>query len=87
MLRDTCGPLISRSEILRRQNSDRRAEHELYQPRGAVRIFELIHDPERLIRRTATDGKSRRDLAFGTNSLAMLPYIKQILKGSSRRAA
>lgn len=73
-------PLISREEILRRQNAIEEAEHELYQPRGAVRISESDLRSRTSDRRISYRTANPRDLiAFG-NSLAMLPYIKQILK-------
>ena len=73
-------PLISREEILRRQNAIEELNMNYISREELCEYLNPIYDLERLIGRISYRTANPRDLiAFG-NSLAMLPYIKQILK-------
>ena len=74
-------PLIEPEEILRRQNAIEELNMNYISSRGdPCEYLNPIYDLERLIGRISYRTANPRDLiAFG-NSLAMLPYIKQILK-------
>ncbi len=73
-------PLISREEILRRQNAVEELNMNYISREELCEYLNPIYDLERLIGRISYRTANPRDLiAFG-NSLAMLPYIKQILR-------
>lgn len=73
-------PLIDREEILRRQNAVEELNMNYISREELCEYMNSIYDLERLIGRISYRTANPRDLiAFG-NSLAMLPYIKQILR-------
>ncbi len=72
-------PLISRSEIERRQAAIEELNMNFINREEIREYLNAIYDMERLISRISYKTANPRDLLAFKNSLAMLPYIKQIL--------
>ncbi len=73
-------PLIDKEEIIRRQNAVEELNMNYISREEICEYLNPIYDLERLLGRISYRTANPRDLIAFRNSLAMLPYIKQILK-------
>lgn len=73
-------PLIDKNEILRRQNAVEELNMNYISREELCEYLNPIYDLERLLGRISYRTANPRDLIAFRNSLAMLPYIKQILQ-------
>lgn len=74
-------PLIVKSEIENRQEAIQELNDELITRDELREYLNPIYDLERLISKIAYNTANPRDLISFKNSLGMLPYIKDLLKG------
>ena len=72
-------PLISREEILKRQNAVEELNMNYISREEICEYLNPIYDLERLIGRISYKTANPRDLIAFKNSLSMLPHIKQLL--------
>ncbi|MDY5576468.1 MAG: DNA mismatch repair protein MutS [Lachnospiraceae bacterium] len=72
-------PLIEKSEIIKRQDAVECLVNSAIDREELREYLNPIYDLERIISRIANKSANPRDLVAFKNSLAMIPYIKQIL--------
>lgn len=74
-------PLISKNEIVKRQDAIASLNDNLMLRDELREYLNPIYDMERLVSRIANKSAGPRDLVAFKNSLSMLPFIKQLIEG------